>query len=137
MKDFAARIRFFENRSAEYFRVFEQRKRRKALFAAQKTINDDVCQIGTVFALIPAEGKNAMTTITPHKFPALRSPTAHMAFISPKPVRPRQPAWVTGTFFLIAIMFSMCFAAIAHAKTSRIKDIVEIESVRDNQLIGY
>lgn len=78
-----------------------------------------------------------MTTITPHKFPALRSPTAHMAFISPKPVRPRQPAWVTGTFFLIAIMFSMCFAAIAHAKTSRIKDIVEIESVRDNQLIGY
>ncbi len=37
---------------------------------------------------------------------------------------------VTGLFF-----FSMI--SMAHAKTSRIKDIVDIEGVRDNQLVGY
>ncbi len=36
----------------------------------------------------------------------------------------------TGLFFLFA-------SAPAYAKTSRIKDIVDIESVRENQLIGY
>ena len=38
--------------------------------------------------------------------------------------------------FVIAL-FSVGFVWNAHAKTSRIKDIVDIEGVRDNQLVGY
>jgi flagellar P-ring protein precursor FlgI len=39
-------------------------------------------------------------------------------------------------FFALIITFSP-FATHVNAKTSRIKDIVNIEGVRDNQLIGY
>ncbi len=38
--------------------------------------------------------------------------------------------------FVFAI-FSIAMVWSAHAKTSRIKDIVDIEGVRDNQLVGY
>jgi len=38
--------------------------------------------------------------------------------------------------FLFAL-FSVFFVWEAQAKTSRIKDIVDIEGVRDNQLVGY
>ncbi|NQZ15091.1 MAG: flagellar basal body P-ring protein FlgI [Alphaproteobacteria bacterium] len=38
---------------------------------------------------------------------------------------------------LIAAMFASSFATTAHAKTTRIKDIVDFEGVRDNQLVGY
>jgi len=41
LKDFVAKIAVFENRIAEYFRVFEKRKRRKGLFAGPKTRIDD------------------------------------------------------------------------------------------------
>jgi hypothetical protein len=41
LKDFEAKMGGFENRIAEYERVFEKRKRRKLSFAAQKTIIDD------------------------------------------------------------------------------------------------
>ncbi|MCB9982316.1 MAG: flagellar basal body P-ring protein FlgI [Rhodospirillales bacterium] len=37
----------------------------------------------------------------------------------------------------IFALFSVFLIANAHAKTSRIKDIVDIEGVRDNQLVGY
>lgn len=40
--------------------------------------------------------------------------------------------------FLLAFMLTVGgFAGFTHAKTTRIKDIVDIEGVRDNQLIGY
>jgi len=38
---------------------------------------------------------------------------------------------------LIAAMFISGFATTAQAKTTRIKDIVDFEGVRDNQLVGY
>ena len=38
---------------------------------------------------------------------------------------------------LVFALFSVFMVWQAHAKTSRIKDIVDIEGVRDNQLIGY
>jgi len=41
LKDFAAKIAVFENRIAEYFRVFENRKHRKLLFADQRTKSDN------------------------------------------------------------------------------------------------
>lgn len=42
---------------------------------------------------------------------------------------------VLGVF--IFALFSVFMVYSAHAKTSRIKDIVDIEGVRDNQLVGY
>ncbi len=42
---------------------------------------------------------------------------------------------VFGVF--IFALFSVLMVYNAHAKTSRIKDIVDIEGVRDNQLVGY
>ncbi len=41
MKDFVLKMEVFENRTAEYKDVFEERKRRKPPFADQKTINGD------------------------------------------------------------------------------------------------
>lgn len=38
---------------------------------------------------------------------------------------------------ILAMVISSVFAPAAYAKTTRIKDIVSIESVRENQLIGY
>ncbi len=38
---------------------------------------------------------------------------------------------------LITLMFVISFQTTAQAKTTRIKDIVHFESVRDNQLVGY
>lgn len=67
----------------------------------------------------PGKGYKAMTQTIEHHSRANKK-------TSPKAI-----------FFLITIIFALFFTAIAHAKTSRIKDIVEIESVRDNQLIGY
>ena len=37
----------------------------------------------------------------------------------------------------LAVVGGLLFAVPAQAKTSRIKDIVNIEGVRDNQLVGY
>lgn len=39
--------------------------------------------------------------------------------------------------YLIALMFVSSFSTTAYAKTTRIKDIVDFEGVRDNQLVGY
>ncbi len=39
--------------------------------------------------------------------------------------------------FLLAAALCICAAAPAYAKTSRIKDVVDIEGVRENQLVGY
>jgi len=41
LKDFVAKRAVFENRIAEYFLVFENRKRKKQLFAGQKMIIED------------------------------------------------------------------------------------------------
>lgn len=41
------------------------------------------------------------------------------------------------TLVLLLALSVIFFTAQAHAKTSRIKDIVDIEGVRDNQLVGY
>ena len=41
MKYFVAKMVVFENRIGEYKDVFEKRKRKKPLFADQKTIIDD------------------------------------------------------------------------------------------------
>jgi len=41
LKDFVPKTEVFENRNAEYMVVFEYRKRRKPLFAGQKTRIDD------------------------------------------------------------------------------------------------
>lgn len=41
------------------------------------------------------------------------------------------------TFIGIAIMAIVSFALPSHAKTTRIKDIVDFEGVRENQLVGY
>ncbi len=38
---------------------------------------------------------------------------------------------------LIVTLAVLAWSATAHAKTTRIKDIVDIEGVRDNQLVGY
>ncbi len=38
---------------------------------------------------------------------------------------------------LIAALCLLAYTTAAHAKTTRIKDIVDIEGVRDNQLVGY
>lgn len=38
---------------------------------------------------------------------------------------------------LLAVVFTLTYTAQAQAKTSRIKDIVDIEGVRENQLVGY
>ncbi len=38
---------------------------------------------------------------------------------------------------LMALMFVSCFSTTAEAKTTRIKDIVDFEGVRSNQLVGY
>jgi len=38
---------------------------------------------------------------------------------------------------VIATMILASFSSLAHAKTTRIKDIVDFEGVRDNQLVGY
>lgn len=38
---------------------------------------------------------------------------------------------------LLIILLALISATNAHAKTTRIKDIVDIEGVRDNQLVGY
>lgn len=38
---------------------------------------------------------------------------------------------------LITLMFFASFSTTAYAKTTRIKDIVDFEGVRDNQLVGY
>ncbi|HPF79226.1 MAG TPA: flagellar basal body P-ring protein FlgI [Alphaproteobacteria bacterium] len=37
----------------------------------------------------------------------------------------------------MALMFVSCFSTTAEAKTTRIKDIVDFEGVRSNQLVGY
>jgi len=39
--------------------------------------------------------------------------------------------------FLVASLLFVCASPTALAKTSRIKDIVDVEGVRDNQLVGY
>lgn len=39
--------------------------------------------------------------------------------------------------FLMACIFSAAYISTAAAKTTRIKDIVDFEGVRDNQLVGY
>ncbi len=38
---------------------------------------------------------------------------------------------------LLALLIALVYATAAHAKTTRIKDIVDVEGVRDNQLVGY
>ncbi len=53
---------------------------------------------------------------------------------------PQSPALYAGalsTLLLVTGLLFFCTASPAFAKTSRIKDIVDIESVRDNQLVGY
>ena len=56
------------------------------------------------------------------------------------PTRRSSPMYTVGravfAVFIFAL-FSVFLIANAHAKTSRIKDIVDIEGVRDNQLVGY
>lgn len=44
-----------------------------------------------------------------------------------------ETAWV----LLVVLMAIMAFCSTAHAKTARIKDIVSVEGVRDNMLVGY
>lgn len=43
---------------------------------------------------------------------------------------------VFNTFAMVAIILT-CTGLVANAKTTRIKDIVDFEGVRDNQLVGY
>jgi len=62
---------------------------------------------------------------------------------SPAPFSPKDPLTGLGKvgalFLMFAAAFTIGFTAphSAEAKTTRIKDIVNIESVRENQLIGY
>ena len=49
----------------------------------------------------------------------------------------RPPLSKTLSMFLVAGLFFLSSYGPAFAKTSRIKDIVNIETVRDNQLVGY
>ena len=56
------------------------------------------------------------------------------------PTRQSSPVLTVGRMVFgvfIFALFSIVFVWNAHAKTSRIKDIVDIEGVRDNQLVGY
>lgn len=43
----------------------------------------------------------------------------------------------TITLLAVTVLIAGAFAATATANTTRIKDIVDIEGVRDNQLVGY
>lgn len=55
-------------------------------------------------------------------------------------IRPPQRFLKTKTLPILMVAGLLLFCVTAHdalAKTSRIKDIVDIESVRDNQLVGY
>ncbi len=58
-------------------------------------------------------------------------------------IRPYQnkqsPRLLSGSFVLLLLLASFCFTSTASAQsgTTRIKDIVDFEGVRDNQLIGY
>lgn len=57
-----------------------------------------------------------------------------------RPARRSSPLFTVGRAVLgvfIFALFSVFIIWDAHAKTSRIKDIVDIEGVRDNQLVGY
>ncbi len=49
----------------------------------------------------------------------------------------RKTGWFCGLVLITALFAILFFANTAHAKTSRIKDIVNIEAVRENQLVGY
>lgn len=52
----------------------------------------------------------------------------------------RRTSWMCGAVLLCAlltIIFTIILSSTAYAKTSRIKDIVDIEGVRENQLVGY
>lgn len=59
------------------------------------------------------------------------------AFISPGATSPHIPLRMAGIFFLLIFVLFTILPHKADARTSRIKDIVDIESVRDNQLLGY
>lgn len=48
-----------------------------------------------------------------------------------------QMLFILGSISLMALMILSSFASIAQASSTRIKDIVDFEGVRDNQLVGY
>lgn len=60
--------------------------------------------------------------------------------LRPEQGRSSSPVYTVGRAVMavfVFALFSVFLIASAHAKTSRIKDIVDIEGVRDNQLVGY
>lgn len=66
------------------------------------------------------------------------SSKAHPAPAPRKAGRSISHCLVLAAMTVLAAAFMICISiSTAYAKTSRIKDIVNIESVRDNQLIGY